>query len=95
MRQLTYSQAINEALHISMERDTTVVQIGVGVNTPWFVGQTMKGLLERFGDTRMMDTPVSENGITGMAIGAAMAGIRPVLTFPRLDFMLLRDGPDI
>jgi pyruvate dehydrogenase E1 component beta subunit len=70
-----------------MQKDLTVFQIGVGINTPWYVGQTMNGLLESFGAKRMIDTPVSENGTTGVAIGAALAGLHPILTFPRMDFM--------
>ena len=86
-RTLKYAQAINEAFHEEMAADTRVVQIGVGVNTPWYVGQTLNALLERFGEERMIDTPVSENGVAGLALGAAMTGMRPVLTFPRMDFM--------
>lgn len=87
MRKLKYSEAINEAQYILMQKDQSVFQIGVGINTPWYVGQTMNGLLETFGEHRMIDTPVSENGTTGVAIGAALAGLRPILTFPRMDFM--------
>ena len=81
------TKAINEALHQIMERREEVVQIGVGVNTPWYVGQTMKGLLDRYGEDRLMDTPVSESCITGVAVGASMTGMRSILTFPRMDFM--------
>ncbi len=87
MSEKTYSRAINEALHQVMERYPDVMQIGVGVNTPFYVGQTMNGLLARFGKRRMMDTPVSENAVAGMALGAALSGLRPILTFPRMDFM--------
>jgi pyruvate dehydrogenase E1 component beta subunit len=82
-----YAAAINEALHQLMERDERVFQIGVGINTPWYVGSTMDGLLEKFGTARMIDTPVSENSVTGMAIGASICGLQPLLTFPRMDFM--------
>jgi pyruvate dehydrogenase E1 component beta subunit len=88
MRKISYVQAINEALHQMMERDEGVFVIGVGVNSPWYVGQSCKGLHDKFGDRRVIDTPVSENGITGIAIGAAMAGMRPILVHPRMDFML-------
>ncbi|HSA30236.1 MAG TPA: transketolase C-terminal domain-containing protein [Candidatus Omnitrophota bacterium] len=87
MRMLSYSCAINEAFHQIMESDERVFQIGVGVNTPWYVGNTLTGLLDRFGERRMIDTPVSECGITGISIGAALTGLRPILTFPRMDFM--------
>jgi pyruvate/2-oxoglutarate/acetoin dehydrogenase E1 component len=87
MRKITYAKAINEAFFQVMENDDKVFQIGVGVNTPWYVGQTMTGLLDRFGPERMIDTPVSENAVMGMAVGSALAGMKPVVTFPRMDFM--------
>ena len=87
MRKLKYFQAINEALFQIMRNDEKVFQIGIGLNTPWYMGQTMEGLLSAFGEDRIIDTPVSENGITGVAIGAAITGMRPILTFPRMDFM--------
>ncbi|MBF0532483.1 MAG: alpha-ketoacid dehydrogenase subunit beta [Candidatus Omnitrophica bacterium] len=87
MRKISYAQAINEAFHQVMANDDRVFQIGVGINTPWYVGNTMKGLLDSFGETRMIDTPVSENGITGISVGSALTGMRPILTFPRMDFM--------
>ena len=87
MRKIKYAAAINEAFHLAMERDPRVFQIGVGINTPWYVGNTMNGLLDRFGEERMIDPPVSENGVAGVAIGAALAGKKPILTFARMDFM--------
>jgi pyruvate/2-oxoglutarate/acetoin dehydrogenase E1 component len=87
MATMTYAKALNEAFHLVMAEHPEVFQIGVGINTPWYVGQTMSGLLDKFGEGRMIDTPVSENGITGIAVGAAICGSRPILTFPRMDFM--------
>jgi len=87
MRKIRYAAAINEAFHLAMERDPRVFQIGVGINTPWYVGNTMTGLLDKFGEERMIDPPVSENGVAGVAIGAALAGKKPILTFARMDFM--------
>jgi pyruvate dehydrogenase E1 component beta subunit len=87
MRPISYVHAINEGLHETMGRNKDVFQIGVGINTPWFVGQTMVGLLEKYGEERMFDTPVSENGVMGIAVGAALTGKRPIVTFPRMDFM--------
>lgn len=95
MRTLSYSLAINEALHQMMETDPTVFLIGQGVKSPWYVGNTAQGLLERFGEKRIIDTPVSENGITGAAVGAAIAGMRPVIVHPRMDFMLYGLDPII
>jgi acetoin:2,6-dichlorophenolindophenol oxidoreductase subunit beta len=102
MRKLTYSLAINEALYQMMERNESVFLIGQGVKSPWYVGNTATGLLERFGPERVIDTPVSENAVTGSAVGAALAGMRPVVVHPRLDFMMYAmdpiiadaDGPD-
>jgi pyruvate/2-oxoglutarate/acetoin dehydrogenase E1 component len=87
MRQISYAQAINETLLQIMERDSRVFLIGQGVTSPWYVGTTTVGLLDRFGSERIIDTPVSENGITGVAVGAALCGMRPVLMHPRMDFM--------
>jgi pyruvate dehydrogenase E1 component beta subunit len=87
MRELTYAEAINETFHQLLDRDERVFLIGQGVTSPWYVGTTTHGLIERFGPQRIIDTPVSENSITGAAIGAAMAGMRPILLHPRMDFM--------
>jgi pyruvate dehydrogenase E1 component beta subunit len=70
-----------------MEKDPRVFLIGQGVTSPWYVGTTTVGLIDRFGSERIIDTPVSENGVTGVAVGAALAGMRPILMHPRMDFM--------
>jgi len=95
MRQLSYSLAINEALHQLMASDPSVFLIGQGVKSPWYVGNTAQDLLERFGENRVIDTPVSENAITGAAVGAAIAGMRAVVVHPRMDFMLYGFDPII
>jgi len=94
-RKLQYSLAINEALHQMMAEDESVFLIGQGVKSPWYVGNTAKGLLERFGSERVIDTPVSENAVTGSAVGAALVGMRPVVVHPRMDFMLYAFDPII
>ncbi len=94
-RRLQYSLAINEALHQMMAADDSVFLIGQGVKSPWYVGNTAQGLLERFGERRVIDTPVSENAITGAAVGAALAGMRPVVVHPRMDFMFYAMDPII
>jgi len=94
-RKLSYSLAINEAFHQMMETDPSVFIIGQGVKSPWYVGNTARGLIERFGPERVIDTPVSENAMTGVAVGAAIAGIRPVVVHPRMDFMLYAFDPII
>jgi pyruvate/2-oxoglutarate/acetoin dehydrogenase E1 component len=95
MRRLTYSLAINEALFQMMSVDKTVFLLGQGVKSPWYVGNTVRGLLERFGPERVIDTPVSENAITGVGVGAAISGMRPVVVHPRMDFMLYAMDPII
>jgi len=87
MRRISYVQAINETLHQIIEQDVRVFLIGQGVTSPWYVGSTTIGLIDRFGSKRIIDTPVSEDGVAGVAIGAALAGMRPVLVHPRMDFM--------
>ena len=94
-RKLSYSLAINEALHQMMADDPSVFLIGQGVKSPWYVGDTAQGLLERFGADRVIDTPVSENSMTGAAVGAALAGMRPVVVHPRVDFMFYAFDPII
>ncbi|MEN6473035.1 MAG: pyruvate dehydrogenase complex E1 component subunit beta [Syntrophaceae bacterium] len=94
-RNLSYCQAINEAFHQTMEADPSVFLIGQGVKSPWYVGSTTRGLIERFGQERVIDSPISENGITGAAVGAAIAGMRPVVVHPRMDFMLYAMDPII
>ena len=86
-RKVTYSRAINEALSQAMSRDKSVFIIGQGVKSPWYVGATTRGLLEKFGKERVIDTPVSENAMTGAAVGASIVGMRPVAVHPRMDFM--------
>jgi len=94
-RRLQYSLAINEALHQMMDADRSVFVIGQGVKSPWYVGNTTRGLLERFGPKRVIDTPVSENAMTGAAVGAAIVGMRPVAVHPRVDFMIYAFDPII
>jgi pyruvate dehydrogenase E1 component beta subunit len=86
MRKISYAEAINETLHQMIEKDERVFLIGQGVTSPWYVGNTTVGLIDRFLE-RVIDTPVSENGITGTAVGAALAGMHPILVHPRMDFM--------
>jgi acetoin:2,6-dichlorophenolindophenol oxidoreductase subunit beta len=94
-RKLQYSIAINEALHQMMEADETVFLIGQGVKSPWYVGNTTQNLLKRFGENRIIDTPVSENGITGAAVGAAISGMKAIVVHPRMDFMFFAMDPII
>ena len=87
MRTITYSDAINEALREEMDRDPNVFIIGEDVGTMGGVFGVTSGLLSRFGAARDIDTPISEAGIIGAALGAAMMGMRPVAEIMFGDFL--------
>lgn len=86
---LTYVYAIREAFDQLLEKDNRVFIIGQGVDDESGVFGSTKGLAEKFGKDRVMDTPLAENGITGIALGTALAGMRPIIVHMRSDFMLL------
>lgn len=89
MRKLKYAEAIREAFAVCLAKDPNVFLIGLGVPDPrGFFGTTV-GLQEQFGRERVMDMPCSENAMTGVVIGAALNGMRPVLSHQRLDFAVL------
>lgn len=88
-RLINFSKAVNEALTQAMTIDNSVICYGLGVDDPKGVFGTTLGLKEKFGDQRVFDMPTSENAMTGIAIGASLNGIRPVMTHQRLDFFLL------
>ncbi|MDD5571504.1 MAG: transketolase C-terminal domain-containing protein [Bacteroidales bacterium] len=94
-RELSYSLAINEAITQLMDADSTVMLIGQGVKSPWYVGNTCNDLIKRFGEERVIDTPVSENAMTGAAVGAAIAGMKAMVVHPRADFVLYAFDPII
>jgi pyruvate dehydrogenase E1 component beta subunit len=75
---LTMVQALNLALHQEMEKDADVVVLGEDVGVDGGVFRVTDGLIERFGEERVLDTPLSENGIVGMSIGMALYGLKPV-----------------
>lgn len=83
------AQAINDALHVAMEHDASVLCYGLGVDDPKTIFGTTAGLQARFGAERVFDIPTSENALTGVGIGAALGGLRPVMCHQRLDFFLL------
>ena len=84
-----YGSAIREAFSYLLSTHANVFCIGQGLWSPWYVGNTMTNLEKDFGKARVLDTPVSELATTGAALGAALAGYRPIVVHPRLDFMLL------
>lgn len=88
-RQLSGAQAIREALDICLEKDQNVYIMGLGVDDPKTIFGTTAGLAEKYGSKRVWEPPVSENGFTGIAIGTAVTGMRPVLIHQRIDFAIL------
>lgn len=89
MRSITYCEAINEALCQEMERDESVFTYGIGVPDHKRIFGSTKNLVEKFGSNRCFDTPLSEEALTGVALGASLLGLRPILVHMRVDFMLL------
>lgn len=89
MNQKNFTTAINEALHEAMQQDPSVICYGLGVTDPKTVFGTTANLEQRFGSQRVFDMPTSENAMTGVAIGAALNGIKSVMTHQRVDFFLL------
>lgn len=88
-REITFAQAIREALAEEMRRDPSVFIIGEDVAEAGTPFKVLSGLVEEFGPQRVMDSPISEAGITGLAVGAAMTGMRPVVDIMFGDFITL------
>ncbi len=88
-RSLRYVDALAEAVGQEMERDELVFVFGLDVDDHKSIQGSTRGLLERFGPERIFTTPLSEDSMTGVAIGAAMAGMRPIYVHIRMDFLLL------
>ncbi|NYZ15853.1 dehydrogenase [Azospirillum sp. RWY-5-1] len=86
-RELTYTQALNEALAQEMDRDPSVFLMGEDIAETGGIFQVTKGLVERFGRDRVRDTPISEAGFCGTGVGAAIAGMRPVVEVQIFDFV--------
>src|ERR1700747_3360927 len=89
VRELTFAQAIREALAEEMRRDPTVCIMGEDVAEAGTPFKVLSGLVEEFGKERVLDTPISEAGFTGMAVGAAMTGMRPIVDIMFGDFITL------
>lgn len=88
-RRLPYHEAVREALDQALELDLNVFVMGQGVDDPGGMFGTTLNLHKKHGGKRVFDTPLSENGLTGIAIGAAIGGMRPVYFHNRPDFLLL------
>jgi pyruvate/2-oxoglutarate/acetoin dehydrogenase E1 component len=85
---LNYGAAILSAFDYLLDKYPEVFVIGQGLWSPWYVGNTMSDLDKKYGVDRVIDTPVSEAACTGAAVGAALAGMKPIVVHPRMDFML-------
>jgi pyruvate/2-oxoglutarate/acetoin dehydrogenase E1 component len=89
VRELSYAQAIHEAMAIAMEADPRVILMGEDIGVYGGAFQVTGDLVHRFGELRVMDTPISELGGAGVAVGAALTGLRPVFEFQFSDFATL------
>src|SRR6476646_4740186 len=89
VRELTFGEAIREAIAEEMERDPRVCLMGEDVAEAGTTFKVLKGLVEEFGKTRVIDTPISEAGFTGLGVGAAMTGLRPIVDIMFGDFLTL------
>lgn len=87
MPEMRFGAAINQALVHAMEADESVVVLGEDVGAPGGPFGVTRGLLTRFGERRVRDTPISEAAITGMSVGAALTGLKPVVEIMFMDFM--------
>src|ERR687888_2778030 len=85
-REMFYAEALNDALRLEMERDERVVVIGEDIAEHGGAFQVTAGLLDKFGPERIRQTPISEIGIVGAAVGAALTGLRPVVELMYVDF---------
>lgn len=93
MQNHKYSSAILSAFEYLLDKYPEVFIIGQGLWSPWYVGETMTDLDKKFGKERIIDTPVSESACTGAAVGASLAGMKPVVVHPRMDFMIYAMDP--
>lgn len=86
---ITFSEAVRDAIEYVMRRNDNVIIFGEGVDDPKGVSGTILGLYKEFGRNRVIDLPLAENGSMGVAIGASMADLLPIIIHQRMDFMLL------
>lgn len=89
MREITYLEAVREAMTQEMERDSRVFLIGEDIGEYGGAFQVTYGMLEKFGPERILDTPITELGLTGAAVGAALIGMRPIAEIMFMDFTTL------
>ena len=88
MRRITYRNALNEALHEELARDPDIIMLGEDIGPGGVMGVTA-GLLAAFGEERIIDMPIAETAIAGAAVGAALAGLRPIAEIMHSDFLFI------
>lgn len=88
MEKYNYGTAILSGFEYLLKNYPEVFVIGQGLWSPWYVGNSMTDLDKKFGVERIIDTPVSESACTGAAVGASLAGMKPIVVHPRMDFMI-------
>lgn len=93
MAEMTYAQALNQALDLALESDQKVLMLGEDIGHHGGVFGVTRGLIEKYGPKRIIDTPISESGFLGAAVGAATVGYRPVVELMWVDFALVAMDP--
>ena len=86
---VTYREALNRAMVEEMEKDPKIFLMGEEVGHYQGAYKVSQGMLEKFGESRVIDTPISENGFSGIGVGAAMTGLRPIIEFMTWNFSLV------
>jgi pyruvate dehydrogenase E1 component beta subunit len=86
---LTYREALQRCLHEEMDRDPDVFMMGEDIGRYEGTFKVTKGFFPKYGENRVIDTPITEAGFTGIAIGAAMTGLKPVVEFMTMSFSIL------
>src|SRR5436190_2593941 len=89
MPRMSYREALNQAMSEEMERDPTVFLMGEEVGHYQGAYKVSQGMLARFGEKRVVDTPIAECGFAGVGVGAAMVGLRPIIEFMTFNFSLV------
>lgn len=89
MRRVRYIDAVNEAMKDEMRRDASVFLMGEDIGRYGGLFRVTRNLFEEFGENRLLDTPISEQGFMGMAVGAAMVGMKPIIELMYMDFFLV------
>ena len=87
MSEITYAQAINDAISEEMRKDDTVFMMGEDIGLYCGAFGVSRGMVQEFGEERIIDTPIAEQAYVGAAVGAAMTGLRPIVELMFSDFM--------